>query len=516
MSYQKTIDELQKRRKTAKEMGGPERIAQQYARGKLTVRERLDLLFDKGTFREMGILASHQSQNALMEGKITPADGCVTGYGKIDGRVCCVIASDYTVIAGTIGTVGEVKGERAREWALKNRVPIVYLIDSAGARINEAHGSAIIGGAGMFFEQSVMSGVVPQVCALMGPGAAGSAYLPALSDFTIMVKGTSHMSLAGPPLVKAVIGEVVTAEELGGSKIHCEVSGVADLEVEDDQEAIKAIKKYLSYFPSHNQGDLPVKETSDPVDRELKKVVEKIPENNKVWDMYRLIEELVDDEDYFDVKPKYAKNMITCFARMGGRPVGIIANQPKYKAGTIDIDAADKSARFMMICNAYRIPLIFLVDNPAFMPGTNMEKQGIIRHGAKMLHMVSNVTVPKLVVVVRKAYGGGIIVMSAGRRFEPDLLVAWPGAEISVTGAEGAADIIFGKEIAAAKDPIAYRAQKIKDFKELTSPYLAASQGLIDDVIEPGETRKLLIEHLELTKNKTIERAWRVNSIMPV
>ena len=516
MGYEEKIQELQSRRNIAKAMGGEKKIAEQHEKGKLNVRERLDLLFDEGTFREMGILASHQSQNSLMEGKITPADGSIVGYGKIDGRVCCVIATDYTVMAGTIGTVGELKGDRAREWALKNRVPIVYLIDSAGARVNEAHGSAIIGGAGMFFEQSVMSGVVPQVCALMGPGAAGTAYLPALSDFTIMVKGTSHMSLAGPPLVKAVIGEVVTAEELGGSKIHCEVSGVADLEVENDVEAIEAVKKYLSYFPSHNQGELPIKETTDPRDRELTDIVEKIPENNRVWDMYTLIEAMVDEKEYFDVKPKYARNMITCFARMGGRPVGIIANQSKFKGGTIDIDAADKAARFMMICNAYRIPLIFLVDNPAFLPGTNMERQGIIRHGAKMLHMVSIVTVPKLVIVVRKAYGGGMIVMSAGKRFQPDLLVAWPGAEISVTGAEGATDIIFGKEIAKAEDPVAYRNQKIQEFKRLTTPYLAASQVMIDDVIHPAETRKILIEHLELTKNKNIERAWRVNSIMPV
>ncbi len=446
-------EDLAARREQIRLGGGEEKIARQHEQEKLTARERLALLIDEGTFVELGIHGRpHFSQRAL-EGKDAPADGVITGYGKIDGRLVAVAAYDFTVMAGSMGMTGELKVTRLRELALTKRIPMVWLLDSAGARIQEAVGSLFAGSGHLFREEVVMSGVIPQVAALMGPCAAGTAYIPGLADFVPMVKGRGSMALAGPHLVRAAVGEDVTQEQLGGSRVHCRKSGVGDLEVAGDEECIERIKQYLSYFPQNCEQDPPTKPTSDPVDRGDEELLDVLPESNrKPYDMYEVIRRIVDDGEYFDLKPQWAKTIITCLARFGGRPAGIIANQPKQLGGILDNDSADKAARFINLCNAYGIPLVFLMDVPGFMVGTKVEEAGIIRHGAKMLYATANATVPKITVVLRKAYGAGYYVM-CGRAYEPDLIVAWPSAEISVMGAEGAVEIIFRKQVRGGRGP---------------------------------------------------------------
>jgi acetyl-CoA carboxylase carboxyltransferase component len=354
------------------------------------------------------------------------------------------------------------------------------------------------------------------VAAMVGPGAAGTAYIPALSDFVPMVKGTSHMSLGGPPLVRAVVGEDVTAEELGGSRVHTEVSGVADLEVPDDRACIQAVKDYLSYFPSSNLEPPPVIPCDDPADRADDALLALVPDSpRRAYDMKRVIAHIVDHGHIFEIKPAFARNLITCLARLDGRPVGIVANQPMVLGGALDVDSADKAARFIMLCDAFNIPLVFLQDVPGFMVGSKVERQGIIRHGAKMLYAVSEATVPKLTVVLRKAYGAGYFVM-CGKAYEPDLIVAWPTAEISVMGPEGGTNIVFRKEIAAAPNPDEERARRVAEFRKLIDPYIAAGAALIDDVIDPRETRSVLIRGLEMARTKKVERPWRKHGVMPV
>jgi len=497
-------------------MGGPEQVARQHQMGKLTVRERLAHLFDPGTFDEMGILAHHQSDLPEMRGRYTPADGVVTGVGKIGGRSAAVAAYDFTVMAGSMGTVGERKVARVRDWALRHRIPMIWLIDSAGARIQEAAGSWFAGTGDIFFHEVKMSGVVPLVCAVMGPGAAGTAYVPALADFVPMVKGTSFMALGGPPLVKAAIGEDVTEQELGGSKIHSEVSGVADLEVENDVACLEAIRDYLGYFPSHSGEKPPVVGSSDPSDRLVPEVEAIVPmAMNQGYDMRRVIREIVDDHRFFEIKPRWARNIITGFARLGGYPIGIVANQPLVLGGAIDVNASDKAARFIMLCDAFNIPLVYLVDTPAFMIGSAVEKQGIIRHGAKFLYATSLATVPKFTVIVRKAFGAGYYVMN-GRAFEPDLIVAWPNAQVSLMGAEGAVNILYGKMIRESADPEQTRHQWLTRYRERIGPEIAAGAALIDDVIRPRDTRCVLFRALERTRDKAVELPPKKHGVMPV
>ena len=516
MGMKELAEDLKARRQKALAMGGADAIAKQHAEGKLTVRERIGRLFDPGSFHEIGLLATHANISPAMKGKDTPADGVVTGFGKINGRFASLIAYDFTVMAGSMGRTAEVKCNRAREIALSKRMPMIWLIDSAGARIQEAIGSTFAGSGFLFREESIMSGVVPMVAAMMGPGAAGTAYIPALSDFVPMVKGTSHMALGGPPLVKAVVGEDITAEELGGSKVHTEISGVADLEVADDAACIDAIKEYLSYFPGSNLEQPPIVACDDPVDRMDEALLSIVPDSaRRAYDMKKVIAAIVDRGRVFEIKPAWARNLITCFARLGGRPVGIVANQPLVLGGALDVDSADKAARFIMLCDAFHIPLVFLQDVPGFMVGSKVEKQGIIRHGAKMLYAVSEATVPKVTVVVRKAYGAGYFVM-CGKAYEPDLIVAWPTAEISVMGPEGGTNIIFRKEIAAASNPDEERARKVEEFRKLIDPYIAAGGALVDDVIDPRETRPVLIRALEMAATKKVERPWKKHGVMPV
>ena len=399
------VEELHERRAVARLGGGQEKIDRQHDAEKLTARERIDLLVDEGTFTELGIHAGiHYSVRAL-EGRDAPADGVITGFGKVDGRLVAVCAYDFTVMAGSMGMTGEIKVTRLRELALTKRMPFVWLLDSAGARIQEAVGSLFAGSGHLFREEVVMSGVIPQVAALMGPCAAGTAYIPGLADFVPMVKGRGSMALAGPHLVRAAIGEDVTQEELGGSRVHCRKSGVGDLEVGSDEECIERIRQYLSYMPSNCEQPAPIVATDDPIDRADEGLLDVLPQSGrKPYDMYEVIRRVTDDGVFFDMKPQFAKTIITCFARFGGRPAGIVASQPKHLGGILDNDSADKAARFVNLCNAYGIPLVFLMDVPGFMVGTKVEEAGIIRHGAKMLYAVSNATVPKITVITRKAF----------------------------------------------------------------------------------------------------------------
>jgi acetyl-CoA carboxylase carboxyltransferase component len=510
------VEDLHERREQAQLGGGEEKIARQHEQGKLTARERLALLIDDGTFTELGIHARPHFSQRAMEGKEAPADGVITGYGKVDGRLVAVAAYDFTVMAGSMGMTGELKVARLRELALTKRIPMVWLLDSAGARIQEAAGSLFAGSGHLFREEVVMSGVVPQVAALMGPCAAGTAYIPGLADFVPMVKGRGSMALAGPHLTKAVTGEDVTQEELGGSRIHTRVSGVGDLEVESDEDCIEAVRSYLSFFPQNCEQPPPRRDPADPAERMDEELLDVLPDSpRKPYDMYDVIGRIVDDGDWFDLKPRWARTIITCLARMGGRPVGIVANQPKHLGGILENDSADKAARFVNLCDAYGIPLLFLMDVPGFMVGTKVEQAGIIRHGAKMLYAVSRATVPKITVVIRKAYGAGYYVMN-GRAYEPDLIVAWPSAEISVMGPEGAVNIIFRKQIEAAEDPDATRAEMIEGIRKTIDPYVAAGNALIDDIIDPRETRPTVIRALEMAETKRVERPWKKHGVMPV
>lgn len=510
------VADLKRRREAVKQMGGSEAVDKQHAAGKLTARERIDRLFDPKTFEEWGLHATHQSQAAEMRGKDTPADGVITGTGKIQGRLVAVIAYDFTVMAGTIGTIGETKATRLRETAMRQGIPLVWLLDSAGARVQEIAGSQFAGSGRLFYDQALMSGVVPQVAASMGPCAAGTAYIPALADFVPMVKGTSSMALAGPPLVKAAIGETVSVEELGGSRIHCEVSGVGDLEVASDEACIQAIKDYLSYFPSNCHEAPPVRSPIDPPLRSAEELGQLLPDNPKQpYDMKAIVSRIVDDGRYFEIKPRFAQSIITALARLGGRSVGIVASQPKVMGGVLTTDASDKAARFIRLCDAFNIPLLFLQDVPGFMVGSKVEKEGIIRHGAKLLYAVANATVPKLTVIVRKAYGAGYYVM-CGRAYEPDLIVAWPTAEISLMGPEGAVNIIARKQLEEAEDPERERSRLVDQFRDHINPYIAAGSALIDDVIDPKETRRVLIRGLELAANKHVRPPARKHGVMPV
>jgi len=520
------VEELEKRKLDALAMGGPERVAKQHARGKLTARERIDLLFDSGTFQEFGILGKQP-------GVRSPADAVVTGFGRIDGRCVGVAAYDFTVFGGSMGPTGEVKAARLRELCLRHRMPIVWLVDSGGARI-QGGGSALGGGGEggeesgasvfadtgyLFREQVILSGVVPQVAAMVGPGAAGTAYIPGLADFVPMVKGNSSMALGGPYLVKAAVGEDVSEEELGGSKVHCELSGVADLEVPDDPACMAAIRKYLSFMPSHCEEKPPIVQSSDDITRADEEILDLVPDNpRRAYDMRKLVKILADEGDVFELKPKWARNLITALLRIGGRPVGVVANNPMFLGGTLDVDSADKAAKFVEICDAFGIPLLFLQDTPGFVIGSKVERAGIIRHGAKMLHYVSAATVPKICVIVLKAYGAGYYAMN-GRAYEPDYIVAWPTAEIAVMGPEGMVSIFAQKQLRELPDDAA-RGQFIEAaagrIRRGINPIVPAIRAMIDDVIDPRATRAVVARALERCASKRVERPWRKRGVVPV
>ena len=512
------VAELEARRAKAREMGGPEKVAKQHERGKLTARERLALLFDGGAFVEVGLHGTEMGPGAHH----VPADAVVCGWGKVDGRYVACAAYDFTVKGGSIGLVGETKVARMRELALRDRMPMVWLIDSAGARIDpKPNGdpdqiSLFAGSGHLFREQVVMSGVVPQVAAMVGPGAAGTAYIPGLADFVPMVAGKSSMALGGPPLVKAVTNQDVTEQELGGSRVHCETSGVGDVEVESDEACIAIAKQYLTFMPSHCGDKPPIAACTDPIDRADDTLLGLVPDDPKrTYDMYEVLRRLVDHGELLDIKPRWARPIITCLARLGGRPCGIVANNPKQGGGILDSDTADKAAHFIQICDAFGIPLVFVMDVPGFWVGKDHEHAGIIRHGAKMLHAMAAATVPKLTVVTRKGYGAGYYVM-AGRAFEPDLFVAWPGAEISVMGADGMLGIAGPKLFAKGEPPPEVKRQIAAAIQKNIDIYKVAGWGLVDDVIDPRETRRVLCQAIEMSWNRVVERPAKKHGIMPV
>ncbi len=509
---------LAERREDALGMGGPDLVDRQHSLGKLTVRERIALLFDPGTFVETGLYAGAVDSPQSI-GKRTPADGVVTGTGKVNGRLVMVIAYDFTVLAGSIGMHGERKAARAREMSLRHGMPLVYLLDSAGARVTESVGAAFAGAGDLFRELSVMSGCIPQVAAMMGPCSAGTAYIPALCDFVPMVKGTSSMALAGIHLVKAATGEEVTEEEMGGSAVHNKISGVADREVADDADCLATVRDYLSYMPSKYGEAVPLQVTDDSVDRRAEELYDIVPANaRKAYDMRRVIKAVVDDGAFFPMKPDWAKSLITGFARFGGRSAGIVASQPMHMAGSLDMHSADKAARFINLCDSFDIPLVFLVDVPGFVVGKKVEHDGIIRHGAKMLWNVSEATVPKITVVLRKAYGAGYFVM-AGRAYESDYLVAWPTAEFSVMGPDGAVNILVRKQLAAAEEGPArdaLRAELVAGVRSQIDPFLSAKMGLVDDIIDPADTRAHIVHGLEVAAGKRLRRPVRKRGVTPV
>ena len=516
------VADLEARRAKIAEMGGAERVARQHARNKMTARERLAALFDGGVFFEVGAHGTQMGLAAGPNGDDKPAaDGVVTTFGKVDGRMVCCAAYDFTIKGGSIGYTGEEKVTRLRSMALKGRWPMVWLIDSAGARIDPGSShpdmiSLFAGTGHLFREQVLMSGVVPQVAAMVGPGAAGTAYIPGLADYVPMVKGVGSLALAGPALVKAVTGQEIAEQELGGSKVHSEVSGVGDGEVPDDAAAIAAVKKYLSFLPSNCDEAPPDIPCDDPIDRRDEALLDLLPETNrKPYDMYKLIKTIVDHGDIFDIKPRFARSIITCFARIGGRSVGLVANQPMHLGGILDNDSADKAAHFIQICDAFNVPLVFLQDVPGFMVGSKVEHAGIIRHGAKMLHVMSAATVPKLTVVVRKAYGAGYYVM-CGRAYEPDLIVSWPTGEISVMGAEGMVGIAAKKLFGDQEPPPEVRKNLVDMIQKNIDVYKSAGWGLIDDVIDPRDTRRTLAWGLELARHKKVERPARKRGVIPV
>lgn len=517
-SMRELVADLEARRELVRKMGGAEKVEKQHSRGKMTARERLAAFFDDGVFFEIGM---HGTQMGTASEDKPAADAVVTGFGHVDGRMVCVAAYDFTVKGGSIGQTGEEKVTRMRQIALRGRWPIVWLVDSGGARIdpgaNHADMISLFAGSGhLFREQVVMSGVVPQVAAMVGPGAAGTAYIPGLADYVPMVKNIGSLALGGPALVKAVTGQDIGEQELGGSKIHSEVSGVGDGEFADDLACITAVKKYLSFFPSNCDEKPPVVKCTDPIDRRDEALLDLLPESTrKPYDMYKLIKSIVDDGDILDIKPRFARSIITCLARVGGMSVGIVANQPNYLGGILDVDSADKAAHFIEICDAFNVPLVFLQDVPGFMVGSKVEHAGIIRHGAKMLHVMSAATVPKITVIVRKAYGAGYYVMS-GRAYEPDLIVSWPTGEISVMGAEGMVGIAARKLFGGQEPPPEVKKQIVEQIQKNIDIYKVAGWGLIDDVIDPRDTRRAIAWGLEVSQHKKIERPNRKRGVIPV
>ncbi len=496
------IAELRQLKQRARLGGGPKRIEQQHAKGKLTARERLDLLLDENSFHELDAFVTHHIYDFGMQEKKFLGDGVVTGYGTIDGRLVYVFSQDFTVLGGSLGIAHAQKICKIMDLAMKNGAPVIGLNDSGGARIQE--GVLSLGGyADIFLRNTMASGVIPQLAAIMGPCAGGAVYSPALCDFIVMVKDTSYMFVTGPDVVRAVTHEQVTFEELGGAMVHNTKSGVAHFAADNEEEALALLRRLLSYIPQNNLEDPPyVPPTDDPLrmDEALDHIIPDSP--TKPYDMKEIIRRVVDDGEFLEVQEHYAQNLIVGFARLNGRSIGIVAQQPMVLAGVLDIDSSIKGARFVRFCDCFNIPLVVFEDVPGFLPGIAQEHGGIIKHGAKLLYAFCEATVPKVTVITRKAYGGAYDVMNS-RHVRGDLVFAWPSAEIAVMGPEGAVNIIFRREIAAAEDPEARRAELIADYRaKFANPYVAASYGYVDDVIEPRETRPRLISALEMLKNK--------------
>jgi propionyl-CoA carboxylase beta chain len=493
------LDDLERR---AERGGGTDRVERQHAAGKLTARERVDLLFDPGTFEEVDKLVTHRCRDFGMEEQIIPGDGVVAGHGLIDGRQVFAFAQDFTVFGGSLSETNAAKIVKIMDLAMKLGAPIVGLNDSGGARIQEGVLS-LAGYADIFLRNTLASGVVPQISAIMGPCAGGAVYSPAITDFTIMVKNTSYMFVTGPDVIRTVTHEEVSKEELGGAMTHNATSGVAHFAVDDDRECLAMIRDLLSFLPSNNLEDPPRRHATDEADREIEALDTLVPPSpNQPYDMLDLIHAVADAGYFLEVHQHYAKNIIVGLARLGGRPVGIVANQPAVLAGTLDINASVKGARFVRFCDAFNIPLVTFEDVPGFLPGTVQEFGGIIKHGAKLLFAFAEATVPKITVITRKAYGGAYCVM-ASKHLRTDFNYAWPTAELAVMGPEGAVNILYKRELDAAADAIAARSEKVSEFrKKFANPYIAAAHGFIDEIIRPRDTRRRLIAALKNLETK--------------
>ena len=482
--------------------GGEERRRRQHEAGKLTARERIDLLFDPGTFQEVDKLVAHRCRDFGMDEQVVPGDGVVAGHGRVEGRPVYAFAQDFTVFGGSLSETNAAKIVKIMDLAMKMGAPVVGLNDSGGARIQE--GVLSLGGyADIFLRNTLASGVIPQISAIMGPCAGGAVYSPAITDFNIMVEGTSYMFVTGPDVIKTVTHEEVTKEELGGAMTHNATSGVAHFSVADDRECLRLIRELLSYWPGNNLDEAPRRPSADPIDREEASLDAIVPASpNQPYDMLDLIHAVADEGAFLEVHRHYARNIVVGFARLGGRSVGIVANQPAHLAGTLDIDASVKAARFVRFCDAFNLPLVTFEDVPGFLPGTRQEYGGIIKHGAKLLFAFAEATVPKVTVITRKAYGGAYCVMSS-KHIRTDVNYAWPSAEIAVMGPEGAVNILYKRELETAADPAALRARKVAEFREkFANPYVAASRGFVDEVIRPRQTRPKLIAALTALESK--------------
>jgi propionyl-CoA carboxylase beta chain len=492
MTQKDLIAELEERNRRSEEAGGKARVERQHAAGKLTARERVAALLDPGTFEEFDRFVTHRARDFGMDKNVIPGDGVITGYGRIDGRLVYLFAQDFTVFGGSLSETYAEKICKVMELAMKMGAPILGLNDSGGARIQE--GVVSLGGyADIFLRNTLASGVVPQISAIMGPCAGGAVYSPAITDFTFMVEDTSYMFVTGPDVIKAVTHEQVTKEKLGGAMTHNEVSGVAHFTADDDRHCLHRIRQLLSYLPSNNMEEPPILESSDPPDREDESLDRLVPEEpDRPYDIKELIGTIVDDGNFLEVHEHFAQNIVVGFARLAGHTAGIIANQPAILAGVLDINASVKGARFIRFCDAFNIPLITFEDVPGFLPGTDQEWGGIIRQGAKLLYAYAEATVPKITVITRKAYGGAYCVM-ASKHLRTDINYAYPTGEIAVMGSEGAVNILFRKELSEADDPEAFRKEKVAEFREkLANPYIAAERGFVDEVIEPRKTRRKL------------------------
>ena len=509
---EQTFLQLKRNRQAAQMGGGPKRIAAQHAKGKLTARERLEVLLDEGSFEEWGMFVEHRCADFGMADQKIPGDGVVTGYGAINGRLVFVFSQDFTVFGGALSEAHAEKICRIMDQALKVGAPVIGLNDSGGARIQE--GVASLGGYAEVFQRNVLaSGVVPQISLVMGPCAGGAVYSPAMTDFIFMVKDSSYMFVTGPDVVKTVTHETVTQEELGGAVTHTVKSGVADLAFEDDVEALLELRRFMDFLPSSNRDKAPQRETADPIDRVDLSLDTLIPDNpNKPYDMAELIHKVVDEGDFFELQPGYARNIIIGFGRMDGQTVGIVANQPMVLAGCLDIDSSRKAARFVRFCDCFEIPIVTFVDVPGFLPGTSQEFGGIIKHGAKLLFAYAEATVPKVTLITRKAYGGAYDVMSS-KHLRGDVNYSWPTAEIAVMGAKGAVEIIFRQDIGDS-DKIAARTKEYSE--KFANPFVAASRGYIDEVIQPHSTRRRIIRSLAMLRDKQLTNPPKKHDNIPL
>lgn len=510
------LDELLLKKEKVKEGGGQKRVDKQHQSGKLTARERLNLLFDESSFTEVGAFVKHRCTDFGMEKVEAPGEGVVTGYGTVDGRLVFAYAQDFTVLGGSLGKKHAEKMVAIMDMALKMGAPMIGLNDSGGARIQEGV-DALSGYGSIFYRNTISSGVIPQISVIMGPCAGGAVYSPALTDFIFMVDRTSQMFITGPQVIKTVTGEELSAEELGGASTHNSISGVAHFMNNNDEECINEVKKLLSFLPSNNLETTPLCETNDSPNRVEESLNTIVPENsNKAYDVKAVIEKIADDNIFMEVQPDYAKNIVTGFIRINEQSIGVIANQPKFLAGCLDINASDKSSRFIRTCDAFNIPILNLVDVPGFLPGKGQEYGGIIRHGAKMLYAYCEATVPKVTLILRKAYGGAYLGMCS-KELGADVVMAWPSAEIAVMGPEGAANIIFKNDIEKSENPTEERSKKVSEYREkFANPYIAAERGYIDDVIEPSLTRPILANAFEMLSSKRETRPAKKHGNLPV